>query len=504
MRKRVSYFHCLAVIFVCAIALSGDWVPAEGLQDRKARVWENREGRKIDATLSYVKDGKVMLKLKSGRDALIPLATLCDRDQEYLKKLGEQGLSFEVKRMPLETKIDKDVKVEERPNSSEGGVPVFLTPHFEFHNDSSVSKAFVKEASRIFEGTYEAVSALPLGIEIKAPEGLTHFKTSFQSDAAFRQTLGNSTTLANPRNVAGVYISKLKTVFVPYSQMGVKRSGSKMSLRKSSDTSTLIHEITHQLMHDWLPIMPLWMAEGLSEYVSAVPYQSGRFDFKNAERGLKEALEKRRVEKRIYLPEPAKFLQMKRGITTSEHYAQAMVYVYYFMHLDRPDAPGASLAAYFHLLKEGRENTQNLITEFNKAVTDYNAQINSYNTALDDFRKKVKFYQQELDEFNARIRKHNDLVKQGIDPEGKVKVGKEPDPPKPPVEPVVPGILKKLSPKKDTDSAPKTEEVNPLFDIYQVANDKAFPSLMRGRDFDALKADMIKAFDEIGLDVTFK
>jgi len=509
---------CLAIFFG---TIPQEKLLAQGLRSNKVRSWENRAGKKIDATLSYEKDGKVFLKLSSGRDAVVLLNSLSDRDQAYLKQLSEQGLSRRIEKMPLETKVDKNVKVEEKPNSAEGGTPVYLTPHFEFHNDSAVSKAFVMEASRIFEGTYEALSALPLGLELKSPEGMTHFKTSFQTRSSFQQTL-NGRNLPIPKgNVAGIYISKLKAVFVPYSQMGVKMSGSQMSLRKSSDTSTLIHEITHQLMHDWLPIMPLWMAEGMAEYISAIPYQSGRFDFKNAERGLKDALEKRRRGKEIALPDPEVFLKMRRGIQSGNDYADAMVYVYYFMHLDRPETPGASLAAYLQLLGEGKENAQNLITEFNSAVDDYNAQISNYNIALKKFRLQVSGYKKEIDGYNERIRKHNEFVNQGVDPKGKVEVGKEPTRPKPPKEPVIPEVLVRSKPKemkKSDEMASKGIVVkgfgtqtdkpkpaaSPLFDVYQAANDKAFPSLMRGRDFEKLKSDMIESFKEAGIDVTFR
>lgn len=527
----------LIVTAFCGVIFFGSLlecdIQAQIVRKREFRMWENRAGKKISATLSYVKDGNVLLKLANGRDASVPIDSLSDRDQEYLKELKAQGLAQQVRTMPSQTKIDKNVKVEERPNSAEGGVPVFLTPHFEFHNDSAVSKAFVMEASRIFEGTYAALSALPLGLDIKTPEGMSHFKTSFQTGPSFQQTL-SGTSLAIPRgNVAGVYISKLKAVFVPYSQMGVKRSGSKMSLRKSSDTSTLIHEITHQLMHDWIQVTPLWMSEGLAEYVSAIPYQSGRFDFKNAERGFKEGLKKRGMSKRITLPDPMTFLKEKSGVKSGDAYAYSMVYVYYFMHLDRPEAPGASLAAYLQLLGEGRDNTQKLITEFNDAVDDYNGQINAYNKEFAEYREQAKSYKKELDDFNARVDKHNDLVNQGVDPKGKVEIGTGPTPPTPPKAPVIPDVLAKVNKMKEAKEAAEKEkeemaekespelkirtvsfgggkkekekpEIEPLFDVYKAANKKAFPSLLRGRDFEQLKADMIKKFDQIGMEISFR
>jgi len=517
-RPAISALFVSGILAICP-AIEKGRLMADGFGSDEPRVWRDQRGRTLQAALSYVKDGKVMLKLSSGRDAVVPLEKLSDRDQEYLRTLSEQGLANQVRQMPTETVIDKNVEVIQCAGPK-GQPPAFLTPHFEFHNEKEVSSAFVNEASRIFEGTYQAISDIPLGLNPSAPNGATRFQVFFQTDSSFRDTLNSSTSLRDARNIAGVYIPGLKGVFVPYSQLGVKMSGRKVSLRKASDTSTLIHEITHQLMRDWLPIMPLWMVEGMAEYISSVPYQNGRFDFKNSERGFKRALEKRGIDKSIILPDPAKFLRMKRGIKTGGDYADALVYVYYFMHLDRPEAPGASLAAYFQLLGEGRDNTQKLVAEFNEAVDAYNQDVRAYNEALTQFRNQSAIYKREAEEYNGKIKRYNHLVKQGIDPRGKVEIGEEPQTPVPPKEPVVPEILKKypFSPnfaleKESKGSAAASSEGTAgkpanapgdiIFDIYRAANDKAFPSLMRGRDNEELEKDMIEAFGTIGMDLKF-
>jgi hypothetical protein len=104
----------------------------------------------------------------------------------------------------------------------------------------------------------------------------------------------------------------------------------------------LIHEVTHQVMHEWLPVMPLWLGEGLAEYLSAVPYQNGRFEFKNSVAGLKESLlEDYRIsegrEVTIYRPHELVDLSNAGWSGVSMDYLSAMMLTYYFVHLDQPE-----------------------------------------------------------------------------------------------------------------------------------------------------------------------
>ena len=39
---------------------------------------------------------------------------------------------------------------------------------------------------------------------------------------------------------------------------------------------TLVHELTHQMMHFWLPYLPNWVVEGTAEYTENLPLNAGR------------------------------------------------------------------------------------------------------------------------------------------------------------------------------------------------------------------------------------
>ena len=454
-----------------------------GEQRESFRHWTNLEGRTIEAKLSHVEGDTVHLILKDGRDAMVSLP-----DQQYLTELKRLGLTFAVRPMPEETSVDSNIEVK-------GEGDRFFTKHFEFSNSQAVSRGFVMEASQVFEGTHEAVKSLPLGLEIAPPGDSSYFKTRFLTQSEFRKLLENDTIHGKQKDVAGIYIMKQKTVFVPYEQLGVQRNGSQLTLRKGSDTSTLIHEITHQLMHDWLALMPLWLAEGTAEYMASVPYQNGRFEFRNAEKGLIDRLIKRGATSgaEMLLPSPEEFLVMKPGgwRGRNEDYASALTYVYFFMHLDRPEAQGAPLAAYIRLLGEARDETHQLITEYNGAVKDYNSMIENYNSSVVSFKKKFELFQESAEAYNERVVVYNSQVKKGVEPRQRVKVGKQPSAPAVPKPPKVPDIL-------------ENNRLDGPIDIFAAANQRAIPSLLRGRDFEELERDMAAAYRKVGLTVLFE
>ncbi|MCB1089681.1 MAG: hypothetical protein KDM63_21755, partial [Verrucomicrobiae bacterium] len=304
--------------------------------------------------------------LRNGQEAIVPLDRLSEEDRKHIASLNATGQAIRLGSMPDETKIDTNIPIE-------GGPRTFVTPHFVFDSEKGVTKAFISEAARVFEGTLEAVRALPLGIEPKPAEGEARFRTLFLERSTFEEEFNKSvpkpepssnspgggvvfvpppsTGTANVANVAGVYFPKRKEVLVPFTSLGVNMSGSKVSLRRRSDTTTLVHEITHQVMHDWLLIMPLWLGEGLAEYLSAVPYQNGRFEFKNAAAGLKETLVEQHGAgegRPIVMLSPSRLVERsnENWQGTPEEYLSSMLLVYYFIHLDQPEKPCAALAGY--------------------------------------------------------------------------------------------------------------------------------------------------------------
>ena len=471
------------------------------------RIWTSNDGKTLEASLVQADRTTVILKLKNGHEATVPIERLSEADRTHLDGLRATGRTRRVGTMPVETKIDTTVAIE-------GGPKTYSTPNFVFDCEQEVTKAFISEAARVFEGTLEAVRGLPLGLDPKPAEGETRFRTRFLDRSTFEREFnavrqqeagasgGGGTPSTRPgrgtsevANVAGVYLPLRKEVLVPFTSLGVSMSGSKVSLRKRSDTSTLIHEVTHQVMHDWLVATPLWVGEGLAEYLSAVPYQNGRFEFKNASAGLKETLlEDYRIGEGQAVPviRPSRLVASSNADWTGvpEDYLSALMLVYYLIHLDQPTEPCASLAADLSLLKESQTATEAFISDYNRAVKEFEEKRLAYNREVDAFNASITTFKAEVDAYNDRVRTYNTQVREGVPEADRIKVGREPVEPVPPKELIVPGILKDNS---STDGRP--------IDFLARIKEKSLPALLRGRSAEDFDRAVVSAFATGGIKV---
>ena len=488
-----------------------------------AREWVSNDGKKLQATLVRTGEGNVLLRLENNREVSVPLERLSGKDRKFISDY-ESGLVArvgEIAPLPDETRPPDDIEVT-------GGPKTFYTPHFEFTSGREVSKNFIAEAAKIYEGTYEAVKAIPHGLPLTPPEGSSHFRGEFMDDSDFQKVV-QSSNIATPTTsqpysrtrVAGLYRPKEQSLLVPYISLGAKRNGSRITLRKSSDTSTLVHEISHQVMHDWLPFVPTWFAEGMAEYISAVPSQTGRFEFKNAERGLRERLKDKyglksydvyfsqRPSKRLGIDggdsEGSESAESGRNVISfggdkkstepgggwsgsMEDYRDAMLLVYFLMHLDDPSSPGTRVGTYLQAVERGRASSGKIqadIALFEENRKKYNEEVESFNTSLLAFKNEVEAY-------NARVTAHNKQLADGVPEEERVKVGDIPEEPTPPGELVMPESVKAAS-----------GGVAGPINLTKLVWRQSAGELAGNRSGAELDAAVVKAFGEIGITITY-
>ena len=374
-----------------------------------------------------------------------------------------------------------------------------------------------------YEGTYLALRELPHGIELEPPAGNTHFRGRFLGEREFDTLAAEKTVVIQGQRVVGLYLTQEKELLVPYSSLGAKLNGSRMTLRKSSDTSTLIHEIVHQVMHDWLPLMPTWFAEGIAEYLAAVPYQNGRFEFRNAERGLKFRLEEQHAMKGNTISgvrSPSYFfrgfetekpedvtatpgqlkgtnlasqagtgLMVRDGWSGSvDEYRDSMLLLYFFMHLDEPENQGVAVGSYLKMIDLALGETNELqqeIAQFETRRLAYNEEVKRFNAELESFREAVS-------EYNERVTLYNRQLVDGVPETERIKVGAEPREPVPPAKLEVPESIERASRGGQT------------IDLLQLVQQKALPSLLQNRTPQQLSEEMKAAYSSIGIDIQFQ
>lgn len=486
------------------------------LSAEELRTWTSVDGKQLSASLVHADSTNVIFKMKGGREAKVPLSRLVEEDREFIAERLKVGKAFEIQPMPDETQAPRELDVE-------GGPRIFQTPHFQFETDQDVLRGFIAEAARVYEGTYHALNGLPLGLKFGPPEGDTHFRGRFMNDSEF-SAIANETMGTRPgQRVVGLYLGKEKELLVPYSSLGAVRKGTRLSLRKSSDTSTLIHEIVHQVMHEWLPVIPTWFSEGMAEYISAVPYQNGRFEFSNAERGLKETLEEQhRITGSVegvkrpseyfepYLVSDAKWKaedekEEGNGPDLSSvvpagrpadpdgwtglvsEYRDSMLTVYFFMHLYDQRNPGAPVGAYLRMVDSSLGDT----AKVREAMDQFEEKRLAYNAEVERFNAELRAFQKEVDAYNERVRMHNEQIEKGLPKEERVVVGEIPTEPEPPKDLIVPEEM-------------EAARVGGVINLPAMVKRASLPGMLQGRDLSHLDDEMQEAYGKIGIEIRYE
>jgi hypothetical protein len=166
-------------------------------------------------------------------------------------------------------------------------------------------------------------------------------------------------------NSGGVYFSKDRVFRIPFPSLGLEMQGKTWFKKSDYRGDTLVHEVTHQMMHDFLPFLPIWVIEGTAEYTESLPYNAGRFLASSHARGLKEYIRKnteRRVSTSGFRPFGAHMTMDRKEWDSlsqnsgSQHllYYQSYLLVYFFSHLDG-DGKGTRFLKYLDSIAEARD-----------------------------------------------------------------------------------------------------------------------------------------------------
>ena len=329
-----------------ALLLAAVLIPATAMA--QSRSWRNAEGRILEAELLAAGETEVALRLKDGKTVSVPLASLSAADQAFVRSRMKAD-ALAAQRTPVEKRVWPNLvqvptseieRLELVPSDQPGFI--YRSPSFEFSSEARLLPALIKEVARTFESTKRLVEALPWWIECRPPDGMDRYL------AALYQNRASYVAAGGPENSGGVYMSGDKTFRIPFESLGIRRLGQSYTRDADFSNDTLVHEITHQLMDDYLPFLPMWAVEGTAEFTEMMPYKSGTFRVGDHEKGLKEYLGggARRVS--VKLPRLDELFRMTRAewhrqsaqsqpgeiSRQRELYRQSALLVYYFNFLD--------------------------------------------------------------------------------------------------------------------------------------------------------------------------
>ncbi len=165
-----------------------------------------------------------------------------------------------------------DGKTVYQSDLSEEGKHVYRSKNFQItvFSDHPLIDWQSEEMATLLEGTYALMKESPLGVQAEKVDGYFH-ADFYQSEAAYR--------LASGRKMgSGVYLRTKRKLMLPVKPKQVlptppeyrKKLGAKF-MTISYNKRTLVHEVTHMMMHDLIGALPMWAIEGTAEYVEQMP-----------------------------------------------------------------------------------------------------------------------------------------------------------------------------------------------------------------------------------------
>lgn len=326
----------LALALLAGFALRA---PAQLASYDPPRSWKMADGQAFTASVTAFDGTTVSFRMPNGQKVQAPVTQLAAEEHAYLadwrKKQPITVIMPDVVGVESSTLAVEVVSEDER-----NGKFVYRTPHFEFESQGKFTQSLLREVARNFEATYELLKALPWGIEPRPPSGPYFRARLLRTKSAYHEA-------GAPQNSGGVYMGGEEIFLVPFESIGLKEVGKSYAKDDNFETHTLVHELTHQMMHFWLRMLPQWVVEGTAEYTAMLPLRTGKFRVSSAKTGLKDYLDflKRHAQGGVPMPFPLEELftisnQKWNAILegdprmSSRLYFTSYLLVYYFMHLD--------------------------------------------------------------------------------------------------------------------------------------------------------------------------
>lgn len=213
---------------------------------------------------------------------------------------------------------------------------IYRSPHFEFHSPFRLPHRAIREFSLIFEATYDLAKAMPIGLDPQ-PGGNGYYITELF------ETKEDYFAAGGPIGSAGAFYPFSGKILVPLPSLGVVRTQNNVKITRGAASDTLIHEVTHQVMMRWLPLIPIWMGEGFAEITSAQPYESGLFNLSRMSKAVRVSTGRGpgagRAFEMIPLQELMNISSQSWSAAVSageglQNYHSASLLTYYFLRLD--------------------------------------------------------------------------------------------------------------------------------------------------------------------------
>lgn len=432
----------------------------------EAREWHLQDGEIIEADF-YFRDGReTWLKNHEGELFVVESSRLSVGDLDFIQRFEEVLRDLELPPWPRQVQPAGGFRLT-------GGPASFRSAHFQILAEDAPA-SLVNETAVILENAYHMIGTLPLPLDPAPPHPLRHFAVRILDRPQFEESFGNSVKNLYPEKVKGAYMAKPRELWLP------------LDATPAPDfTATLVHEMAHQSMHDWLPLLPLWFIEGFAEYLAAIPYRNQVFRFDLSEEGLRETLQSRYGSPPLLIAHPARQLASETWQNSSNDYLSALFLVFFLAEYDR-DGKGTGLQAYLAEINAAREQTATWFSEIQRMADDYNARVR-------EFHNELAKYEQEIESVKSRLRSGERVFVRESGPDRVVIAGT----PQIPSRPVAP-------PRPEDLPAAVTEGRSKAVNLITSAKQSAVIQILQGRSFEAFAEEMKNAFHSRGFAVEYR
>jgi hypothetical protein len=326
----------------------------------EVRNWTYLASKPFAAELVAADGVRATLSVPGRGKTVVPMAGLSGEDVRYIRQWLAQNrrapLIDPEKIAPWPTEAVADnLEVKVTGEDAVASKYTYESAHFAVESDIKLPLPVVRDITAVFEATRAALMALPLGL-MRGDEPGKYPVAMFSTAVAYQAAGGVEAS-------GGFYdgVSRRMLIYLP--NLGIKQGTFALAVDFQKQIYVLKHEVTHQLLGRLGGALPVWLNEGFSECIAAMPYTRGRYSFQNLDGSMSEYLRKWRAapDRRdmLLVPPPrlmtftsGQWREEVRAWTAFPLYNSSALLTHYFLRHD-PPGDGSNLAAYFDDLRRG-------------------------------------------------------------------------------------------------------------------------------------------------------
>lgn len=283
-------------------------------------------------------------------------------EKRKLKKVGNIRAWPKRVAVPRDTDLQVVSQENRRRNKKEEKVEnIYETKHFRYLSEIPIEKKAQRNTGRLFECTFAGIKAISDVLPIvrpqrSLPEGEKYEAQLYGSKDSYNKFLGNASSgsaglfrlslTMTPSEKYPKYEDeegKVKfievvddAVHLPVQSLGLDEEGDQEG--RMVNSHVLVHEITHQFT--CLNRLPIWINEGISEYVAYVPFDGRSLNFSHALKSIVNASRRKKspfkypftLEEFLTMEQSVMYEHMKNRVDT---YYLSVLSFSYFVHMDR-------------------------------------------------------------------------------------------------------------------------------------------------------------------------